>query len=155
VTQERLASAIVEALLAQASGAARVTPASGRRIVLARAPGNHHALGLRIVADAFEMAGWEAQLLKAPASVESLLPLLREQQPQLLGLSASLPPHLLAMRELLRQLRDALGEAMPRVVVGGLAVNQYPEIARAMGGIVIGPDAESMICRLTDLDQAA
>jgi MerR family transcriptional regulator, light-induced transcriptional regulator len=101
------------------------------------------------------MAGWEAQLLKAPASVESLLPLLREQQPQLLGLSASLPPHLLAMRELLRQLRDALGEAMPRVVVGGLAVNQYPEIARAMGGIVIGPDAESMICRLTDLDQAA
>jgi MerR family transcriptional regulator, light-induced transcriptional regulator len=123
--------------------------------VLARAPGNHHALGLRIVADAFEMAGWETQLLKAPASAESLLPLLREKQPQLLGLSASLSPHLLAMRELLRQLRDELGKTMPRVVVGGLAVNQYPDIARAMGGIIIGPDAESMICRLAELDKAA
>lgn len=155
VSQERLATAIVEALLAKASGLVRSTPSNPRRVVLARAPANHHALGLRIVADAFERADWDTLLLKQPASIDILLPLIRETHPPLLGLSAALPTHLLTMRELLRQLRDALGAAMPRVIVGGLAVNQYPEIARAMGAIVIGPDAERLITMLPDLEKAA
>lgn len=155
VTQERLATTIVEAVLAQTSGFARPAKDSGLSILLARAPGNHHALGIRIVADAFEMAGWETHLLSGKASAETLLPLLREKQPQLLGFSAALPPHLLATRELLRQLREALGDAMPRVILGGLAVNQYPEIARAMGGDIIGEDAENLAKALANMACAA
>jgi methanogenic corrinoid protein MtbC1 len=155
VTQEHLATAIVEALLAQASGGVRSTAARGCRVVLARAPANHHAVGLRIVADAFESAGWDTQLLPEPASTGNLVSLLRQHPPQLLGLSAALPLHLLTLRELLRQLRETLGEAMPRVIVGGLAVNQYPEIAGATGAIVVGPDAERMIAMLPALEQAA
>lgn len=142
VTQERLATVIVEAVLAQTSGLDRAAARSGRRIVLTRAPGNHHALGLRIIADAFELAGWETRLLYAPASMEALLPLLRDVQPELLGISASLAPHLLTTRELLRQLRETLGEAMPQVILGGLAVNQYPRIACTLGGEIIAADAD-------------
>lgn len=155
VTQEHLATAIVEAVLAQASGLSRPASDSGRSVVLARAPGNHHALGMRVIADAFEMAGWQVQLFQDAAAADTLLPALREMRPQLMGLSAALPPHLLASRELLRQLRGALGEGMPRVILGGLAVNQYPEIARAMGAEIIGPDAESLVQALAQMDSAA
>lgn len=155
VTQERLATAIAEAILAQASGHNRPTAASDRCVVLARAPGNHHALGMRIIADAFELEGWETLLLNPPASLEALLPVLRDTRPQLLGLSAALPPQLLAVRELLRQLRAALGSAMPRVILGGLAVNQYPEVARSMGGEIVGKDAGDLSRVMAELERAA
>ncbi|WP_052368261.1 cobalamin B12-binding domain-containing protein [Algiphilus aromaticivorans] len=155
VTQERLATTIVEAVLAQTAGLGPAAAKNGRRIVLARAPGNHHALGLRIVADAFEMAGWETRLLYKPACAEALIPLLRELQPELLGISASLAPHLLTTRELLRQLREALGESMRPAILGGLAVNQYPEIARTTGGEVIATDADQLGPALADRGLAA
>jgi methanogenic corrinoid protein MtbC1 len=155
VTQERLATAIAEAVLAQASGQTPPAAASDRCVVLARAPGNHHALGMRIVADAFEMEGWETLLLNGPASSDELLPILREKRPQLLGFSAALPPQLLAVRELLRQLREALGDAMPRVILGGLAVNQYPEVARSMGGDIVGKDAGDLQQVMAELERAA
>ena len=110
---------------------------------------------MRWACDAFEMAGWEVELLQNAATADTLLHALREMGPQLMGLSAALPPHLLATRELLRQQRDALGGAMPRVILGGLAVNQYPEIARGMGAEIIGPDAESLIQTLAEMDSAA
>jgi methanogenic corrinoid protein MtbC1 len=155
VTQERLATTIVEAVLAQTAGHGAAAARSGRRILLARAPGNHHALGLRMVADAFEMAGWETRLLYQPASAEALIPLLRELQPDLLGISAALAPHLLTTRELLRQLGEALGAAMPQVILGGLAVHQYPEIARSTGGEAIATDADQLGPALTARGLAA
>lgn len=81
--------------------------------------------------------------------------MLRDKRPKLLGFSATLPQQLLAVREVLRQLREALGEAMPRVILGGLAVNRYPEVARSMGGEIVGKDADDLSRIMEELRDAA
>lgn len=144
VDQEHLATSIVERLLDEVSPPPDASPADEGRILLARVPHNQHALGLRIVADAFRRAGWQVRLLAQPAGANELLPLLRAWQPQMLGLTASLPSHLIRLRELVGALRTELGNDLPPVVVGGLAVNQYPGVAARMGVTVVGPDAEQI-----------
>ena len=65
VAKEHMATAI--ALSVMTMGLLRSPPpaAIDRRVLLACVAGNHHAVGLRMVADAFQLAGWDVQYLGA------------------------------------------------------------------------------------------
>jgi methanogenic corrinoid protein MtbC1 len=73
VAQEHLASAIVQAMMT--IGLLRCAPPApvDKRVLLACVEGNNHALGLRMVADAFQLAGWEIQYLGANVPTAALV----------------------------------------------------------------------------------
>ena len=56
VAQEHLASAITQGALAAGFGKAEFAPPNGRSAAFACVQDNHHAIGLRMVSDAFEVA---------------------------------------------------------------------------------------------------
>lgn len=154
VAQEHLATAIVEALLAGASTQGRL-PANEQSAMLALAPGNKHEVGLRIVADALDYAGWATHCLPSTATMHDIVEAVQTERPRLLAVSAALPQHLMSARALFREIRATLGERAPYLLLGGLAVYDYPDIAHAAGAAILAPDADSLEHALSKLSKAA
>ena len=140
-----MATAMVHALLAREFGSEEPVPPNGRSIVLAGVEGNHHIIGLRIVADAFELGGWDVRYLGPNTPTPSLVQLVRDERPNLVGLSASMPQHLRTASEAIACLHAELGESCPAVLLGGLMINQFSPQVTVLGADATGSDARSAV----------
>ena len=145
IAQEHLATATVHGLLAREFASAKLSPPNGWSIVLAGVEGNQHIIGLRMVADAFELAGWDVRCLGANTPTRSLVQFVRNMRPNVVGLSVALPQHLRSAREASASLRSELGDAGPSVLLGGLAVNELSTPATMLGAHTTGLDAKSAV----------
>ncbi len=112
VWEEHLASATVrtivelvypEVLRARAAG----TP-DGRSVLLASPPEEAHDLGLRMIADRFEMAGWTAYFLGADTPVDELVDAAAALHVDAVALSSSTHFHRLAVRHCVDELKRRL-----------------------------------------------
>ena len=143
VAQEHLATAICQTLLAGALLRVESAPPCDQRVLLACVEGNFHCLGLRMVADAFELAGWDSAYLGADVPTTALLQQIESSHPDLVGLSVSLPQQVAAVRELIRMCRLELGQRCPLIMVGGLAMNSVDELWQRVGADAWYPDART------------
>jgi methanogenic corrinoid protein MtbC1 len=64
------------------------------------------------------------------------------------GLSATIATHLLEVSRYIQALREAFGEACPRILVGGRAFIQAPEAWRKLGADACATDAREAVRRL-------
>lgn len=147
VAQEHMATAIVQSVMT--IGLLRATPraAVGRKVLLACVAGNDHALGLRMVADAFQLGGWDVRYLGPNVPTKALVGQVVEWQPHLVGLSVSFAQQLPAVREVIAQLEAQLGASRPGVMVGGLAINSFAPLADRVHADAVGADALSALER--------
>ncbi len=99
-------------------------------VVLASVEGNRHDLGLTLLADRLEAVGWQTELLGPDVPTGDLVDLAKEDGPDMVCLSLALPSHLLPARRAVAALRRA---GVPRVVVGGRLVRDFPETGRLTG----------------------
>ena len=121
VAQEHLATAISENVMAGAYMKATFRPSTGKSAVFACVQDNCHGLGLRMVSDAFETQGWDATWLGTDIATQDLVREIDRRRPDLLGLSATLPQHLITARQTIDSLRSELGSRCPTIWIGGLA----------------------------------
>ena len=133
VAQEHLATSIAQTAMVTGFAAADMAPPNGRTAAFACVQDNLHTLGLRMVSDAFELAGWDVSFLGADVPNRDLVDFCDAERPELLGLSVSMPPQLPLLRALIERLRAELGNAAPQVVVGGLLVSQLEAAAHTLG----------------------
>ena len=143
VAQEHLATAMAQFVMANAYGRATPAPDNGGRALLACPPGNHHEVGLRMLADALEMDGWSVQCLGANTPTAALAAQAEHFAPHLICLSASLPQHLRRLRETINMVRQQLGACCPPIAIGGLVVNQFPALLHTLPAVTLGTDAEA------------
>jgi MerR family transcriptional regulator, light-induced transcriptional regulator len=151
VAQEHLATAMVHGLLAREFASTQPAPPNGLRVVLAGVEGNQHVVGLRIVADAFELAGWEVRYLGPNTPTRSLVQMVRETRTNLVGLSVTLPHHLRSARDAIASLRTELGDNRPAILLGGLAINEFSDLAAMLGAHATAPDAKSAVAAAAKL----
>jgi methanogenic corrinoid protein MtbC1 len=151
VAQEHMATAIAQSVMT--AGLLRSAPAmaNGKRALLACVEGNSHSLGVRMLADAFQLAGWEVQYLGANVSTPTLIGQVALSKPDLVGLSVSLPEQLHLVNETVAQLRKQCGDARPAILVGGFAFNHMPELAGFVKADTWCADAPSAIVRANQL----
>lgn len=123
VWEEHLASAtvrtIVEALYPQVLEARRAAKPTGRSVLLACPPEETHDLGLRMVADRFELAGWTAHFIGADTPPDELVDAARTLGVDAVALSSSTHFHRLATRHFVDDLKRRLPGV--EVWVGGPA----------------------------------
>lgn len=123
VWEEHFASAtvrtIVDALYPDVVALAREAEPTGWSVVLACPPEEEHDLGLRMLADRFEIAGWATYFLGADTPVGEIADAAREFSADLIVLSGATHFHRVRMRHVIDELADVVPSA--RVVVGGAA----------------------------------
>ena len=121
VSQEHLATAISQNVLASAYMQASFAPSVGKRAMFACVENNHHSVGLHMLSDAFETVGWDVLYLGANLPMQDLVREVDNKRPDLLALSISLPGHIVTARLTIELLHSEMGTACPQICVGGLA----------------------------------
>lgn len=130
VDQEHLATSLVEAFLARLYGRAIAgAPSNGRSVLVTAGPHNRHVMGLRMVSDAFELAGWRVYHSSADASTTAIAEQIERVRPEVLAVSASMVQHLPPQRQMIDGIRSDFGPHCPVVLVGGLPINHFSEAA--------------------------
>lgn len=146
VAQEHLATEISRNILARlfnwTSSAALPT---GRKALFAAVEQDQHVFGLQVVAEAFQIAGWEVQYLGADTPTNALVAQIDRWRPDMVGLSASLVQQLPTLKRAVQRVRAELGGVAPALVVGGRPTNRIPGIWRWTGADGWSPDAESAV----------
>ena len=145
VAQEHLATAISQSIMTLGLVKSEVPASNGNKVLLACVAGNNHAVGLQMVADAFQLGGWEVQYLGANVPTPALIQHLAQYRPNLLGLSVSFAQQLRVVKDIIAQLTLSMGVARPPVIVGGLAINQFNRLADQLGADAWSPDAASAV----------
>jgi methylmalonyl-CoA mutase cobalamin-binding domain/chain len=136
VAQEHMATAIARSVMT--FGLLSSTPPLliDKRVLLACVEGNNHDVGLRMVADAFLLAGWDVQYLGASVPTAALIQQAVEWKPDLVGLSVAFAQQMRTVRCVIEQLSEAFGTSRPAVMIGGLAINRFNPL-----GVMAGADA--------------
>ena len=117
-----VARTIVEALYPTVRERAATVPRRGLTVVLACPQDESHDLGLRMLCDRFDLAGWDTHLLGADTPTGEIAAAAEALAADLIVLSASTHFHRVRIRTLLDDLHSALPGV--RVVVGGAAFSQ-------------------------------
>ena len=95
IAEEHLATQILRTrLLALTHGARSV---SGASALLACAPGEHHDIGLVMLAVALERRGWQVTLLGANTPIDALAHACERLEPDCAVLSVTIPQHAAAL----------------------------------------------------------
>jgi methanogenic corrinoid protein MtbC1 len=123
VWQEHLASAtvrtIVEGLYPEVLKVRAAATPVGRKVLLACPSQETHDLGLRMVSDRFDMAGWTTYFLGADTPVSQIVEAARGLDVDAIVVSSSTHFHRVALRTFLDQLRRDLPGV--RLWIGGAA----------------------------------
>lgn len=149
VAQEHLATAVAQLALAHLYRHLPRDEPNGRKVLVSCVEGELHDVGPRMGSDFLEMAGFDVRFLGANVPTEHLVRMAREEQPDLVVLSVAITYHLPALKEAVRQLREAL----PRVpiAVGGGVLTWAPGLERELDVAFTGKDARELVaaaCRL-------
>ncbi len=145
VAQEHIASAIVQSVMTQALLRSIPSPPIENRVLVACVEGNNHAIGVRMVADAFQLAGWDVQFLGANVPTTALVAQVKEWRPNLVCLSVSFAHHLSTARAAIAQMKAGMGAESPAVIVGGLAFNRFSQLAEFVGADSWATDPQSAV----------
>jgi len=132
VAEEHLVTATTHRAMAVLAHAAAAAPANGLCAVVAAVASNAHDIGLRAVADLFQIDGWRAIYLGADVPAEDLPSMVAYFDADLLLLGASLSVHLARVAETIKILRADAGSTV-RVLVGGSGFNDEPGLWRQLG----------------------
>jgi len=145
IAQEHLATTTASTLLTNAYARASSAPQHGRRAVFAAVAGNTHVVGLRMLSDAFELAGWDVKHLGADLPTDDLVRHVAAFPSDLLALTATLPQHVEPVRDAIARIRHDLGDDAPTIMVGGQAFAGDDERWRRVGADLTSPDAKAAV----------
>lgn len=120
-------------------------PENGRTFAAVAVEGNTHEIGVRMVADWFEMAGWRAIHLGASLPAEDVVAAVRDFKVDVVGLSATLHTQLREMTDVISAIRATEPLRHVRIIVGGSALAQCPGLWKELGADGYAPDAERAV----------
>ena len=117
--------------------------------------GELHELGVRMVADFFEMEGWDTYYLGANTPPASVVQVVTERKAEVLGISATMTFHLRAVEELITLARKTAALDDTKIIVGGYPFHLEPNLWRQLGADLYAADAQQAIHLMDQIDFGA
>ncbi len=127
VAAEHLATAITEGLLNELFEEIVSGSKHNRKVVVACVESEQHQVGIKMVADVFEMHGWDSFFLGAGIPTTELIRYIQEVKPDLLAISLSVYHHYAQLAKMLGQLRVYFPDLL--ILLGGQAISGVPRAA--------------------------
>ncbi|CAA7601027.1 Methyltransferase cognate corrinoid protein [Acididesulfobacillus acetoxydans] len=115
-------------------------PSQGK-VVLGTVKGDLHDIGKNLVSMMLESAGYTVINLGVDVSAAKFLQAVKENKPDILGMSALLTTTMLGMKDVIELLKEEGLRDQVKVVIGGAPISQ--EFAREIGADGFAPDAGS------------
>lgn len=144
VAQEHYCTAATQLIMSQLYPYIFGTERAGRTLVAACVGGELHEVGMRMVADFFEMEGWDTYYLGANTPTESVVQAVTEHKADVLGVSATITFHLGAVTELIERVRAGVGHEV-KILVGGYPFNVSPQLWQEVGADGFAPNAQQAV----------
>lgn len=148
IAKEHLATAITQSILSRVYADVSLAIHDEQQAIVACLTGNQHEIGPRMLADFLQLAEFNTRFLGANTPLHSLIELIDEVKPDVIGLPASTPDHVAAVKDAIQHLRTEFTTYHPTIMVGGLAFNLEDGLWRQVGGDVWGRDAGEAIDHL-------
>jgi methanogenic corrinoid protein MtbC1 len=101
----------------------RASKRKGKTVVLACVSGELHDMGLRVIADFFDMDGWDVYYLGANTPSASVVKFVTNRNPDLLAISATMTFHLPEAQKMIQMLKSENTTSSIKVLVGGRPFN--------------------------------
>lgn len=116
-----------------------------KRLISTCVAGELHEIGARMVADLFEMKGWDTVFLGADVPVESVIDAIIQHDADILAISVTLGCHLGAVSEMIKWVRANPDCGKVKIMVGGAAFNVDSSLWQIMGADGWAEDAQVAI----------
>ncbi|HHS13847.1 MAG TPA: cobalamin-binding protein [bacterium] len=113
--------------------------ASKGKILMGTVKGDLHDIGKNIVSMLLQGAGFEVVDMGTDVGVETIIQMIRETEPQILGLSALLTTTMICMEDVIKGLEKAGLRDRIKVIIGGAPITQA--YADEIGADGYAPDA--------------
>lgn len=133
VAQEHFCTAATQMIMSQLYPYIFRTDNNGHRLVAACAAGEMHEMGVRMVADIFEMEGWDTYYLGANTPNDSITQTIIDLKPDIVALSASIHYNLGAVKDLIKLIRNTPDISNIKIMVGGRPFLLAPELWKKIG----------------------
>lgn len=145
VAQEHYCTAATQLIMSQLYTYIFSTEKQDKTMVATCVGGDLHELGVRMVADFFEMEGWDTYYLGANTPTSSVLQELRERSADLLAISVTMTFHVRAAEALIAAVRADPACKNVKIMVGGYPFNLEPELWQQVGADGYSRDAQQAI----------
>jgi len=122
VADEHLATAVTESLMNDLFSQIISSERKNKRVVVTCIEGEHHQVGAKMVADVFEMHGWDALYLGANTPLTELIPFLEKNKPEILAISLAIYWNIPTLEKWVVELADCFPTTP--IIVGGQAFNR-------------------------------
>lgn len=106
---------------------------NGKRMLAACVQDELHELGLRMVADFFEMDGWDTGYLGANTPHESIIREIEEKSAAVLAIGVTMYYHLEQAQRMIEAVRRAAGAVKVRIIVGGYIFKVNKTLWKTLG----------------------
>ena len=145
IAAEHFASDTAQMVIAQLQARAPIAPSNGRVLLAASVAGNRHDMGPRIIANLFEIAGWRVVCLGGDMPGSDIALAVIDFDADLLLLSATLHTHLRTVERTIELVRARSDERAVRVLAGGPAFDEAPQLANQYGADDYAASAEEAL----------
>ncbi len=139
VATEHLATAITEGILNELFEQIISGRKYNKKVVVACVEGEQHQVGIKMVADVFEMKGWESFFLGTGIPTSELVKFIHEIKPDILAVSLSVYFNFANLLKMLELLRNEFPDL--QIIVGGQAFSRASDQAlQRLGNVVLLSD---------------
>jgi MerR family transcriptional regulator, light-induced transcriptional regulator len=145
VAQEHYCTAATQLIMAQLYPRIFRTEKNGRKIIATSIGGELHEIGVRIIADFFEMEGWDTYYLGANSPTTAIVQAIADRGADLLAVSATMTFHIRAVESLIATVRTSVRSNDVKVLVGGYPFNLEPELWKRVGADAYAADASEAV----------
>ena len=145
VAHEHIATSITLAVIARLPGSLPTPRETTPVMVAACVAGEFHDIGLRMVADLHERAGWRLFFLGPNTPPTAIVSAVAEHQAAVLALSATMAPHLDQMDRTIAAIRADARTRGVRILVGGYPFNTAQYLWKRIGADRCATNAETAL----------
>ena len=132
VAQEHYITAVTQSIMSQLYPRIFSGESRNRTVVACCVSGELHEVGVRMVADLFEMSGWDSHYLGANIPAAEVIELAQSTRADAIAVSATLTSHVGRVAELIALARQSLDDKAT-ILVGGYPFNIDNSLWRKLG----------------------
>lgn len=125
VATEHLATAITEGIMNTFFADIIPDKYNGKKVVLTCVENEEHQVGVKMVADVFEMNQWESFFLGTGFPTSELIKFIKEVQPDIIAISLTVYFNFKKLKQMLSQLKSEFPET--KLVIGGQALTRLSD----------------------------